>query len=88
MADHDDAVGDLLHFVEQMRAEQDGATGIGEATRVLLRRLPWKLLVHSTADEARLGHLYQLAKEKGVEVVSYPLRNYLACGLIRALADN
>ena len=62
--------------------------GIGEATRVLLRRLPWKLLVHSTADEARLGHLYQLAKEKGVEVVSYPLRNYLACGLIRALADN
>ena len=28
MADYDDAVGDLLHFVEQMRAEQDGATGI------------------------------------------------------------
>ena len=62
--------------------------GIGEATRVLLRRLPWKLLVHSRADEARLGHLYQLAKEKGVEVVEYPLENYLACGLIRSLADN
>ena len=62
--------------------------GIGEATRVLLRRLPWKLLVHSCADEVRLGHLYQLAKEKGVEVVEYPLENYLACGLIRSLADN
>lgn len=62
--------------------------GIGEATRVLLRRLPWKLLVHSTADEERLGHLYQLAEEKGVEVAAYPLRNYLACGLIRTLADN
>lgn len=62
--------------------------GIGEATRVLLRRLPWKLLVKSCADEARLGHLYQLAKEKGVEVVEYPLENYLACGLIRSLADN
>ena len=62
--------------------------GIGEATRVLLRRLPWKLLVHSCADEARLGHLYQLAKEKGVEIVEYPLENYLACGLIRSLADN
>ena len=62
--------------------------GIGEATRVLLRRLPWKLLVHSSTDEARLGHLYQLAKEKGVEVAVYPLANYLACGLIRALADN
>lgn len=62
--------------------------GIGEATRVLLRRLPWKLLVHSKTDDARLGHLYQLAKEKGVEIMAYPLTNYLACGLIRSLADN
>ncbi len=62
--------------------------GIGEATRVLLRRLPWKLLVHSKKDAVRLGHLYQLAKEKGVEIVEYPLTNYLACGLIRSLADS
>ena len=34
MTDHDDAVGDLLHFVEQMGAEQDGATRIGEGSRV------------------------------------------------------
>ena len=39
--------------------------GIGEATRVLLRRLPWKILVHDLHDEKNLGHLYQLAKEKG-----------------------
>ena len=62
--------------------------GIGEATRVLLRRLPWKLLVYSLRDEEKLGHLYELAQEKGVEVVEYPLRNYLACGLIQSLADN
>ena len=62
--------------------------GIGEATRVLLRRLPWKLLVHSMHDEEKLGHLYELAREKGVEVVEYPLQNYLACGLIQSLADN
>lgn len=62
--------------------------GIGEATRVLLRRLPWKLLVHSLQDEKRLGHLYELAEEKGVEIVEYPLQNYLACGLIQSLADN
>ena len=60
---------------------------IGEATRVLLRRLPWKILVHSLADEEHLGHLYQLAKEKKVELIEYPLQNYKACGLIRSLSD-
>lgn len=61
---------------------------IGEATRVLLRRVPWKILVQSLDDNEHLGHLYQLAKEKGVEVVEYPLKNYRACGLIQNLADN
>ena len=60
---------------------------IGEATRVLLRRMPWKILVHSTEDREHLGHLYQLAAEKGVPLEEYPLKNYRACGLIRSLAD-
>lgn len=60
---------------------------IGEATRVLLRRLPWKILVHSLDDKEHLGHLYQLADEKGVEVIEYPLVNYRACGLIKKIAD-
>ena len=60
---------------------------IGEATRVLLRRVPWKILVRSLDDEAHLGHIYQLAKEKSVELMEYPLVNYRACGLIRSLAD-
>ena len=49
--------------------------------------MPWKILVHSLNDEKYLGHLYQLAKEKGVEVVEYPLKRYRACGLIRSLTD-
>lgn len=61
---------------------------IGEATRVLLRRLPWKILVHSLHDEEHLGHLYQLAEEKSASLEVYPLKNYKACGLIRSLADN
>lgn len=61
--------------------------GIGEATRVLLRRLPWKVLVRSLDDDAHLGHLYQLAEEKGVPLVEYPLKHYRACGLIQELAD-
>ena len=61
---------------------------IGEATRVLLRRMPWKVLVHSLEDHEHLGHLYQLAEEKGVPLVEYPLNNYRACGLIRSFTDS
>lgn len=62
--------------------------GIGEATRVLLRRLPWKILVRQGEESScELRHLYQLAQEKGVTVESYPLENYKACGIIKKLAD-
>jgi len=62
--------------------------GIGEATRVLLRRIPWKILVWSLDDVENLGHVFQLAREKGVEVEEYELANYRACGLIREMADS
>lgn len=61
--------------------------GIGEATRVLLRRVPWKILVHSLDDREYLGHLYQLAAEKNVEIEEYPLVHYKACGIIKKLSD-
>ncbi len=61
---------------------------IGETTRVLLRRVPWKILVHRMDDEEHLGQIYQLAKEKGVPIIQYPLENYKACGLIRKIADS
>ena len=61
--------------------------GIGEATRVLLRRVPWKLLVRDRSDTRHLGHLLALADEKGVPVEEYPMRAYRACGLIRDLSD-
>ncbi len=61
---------------------------IGETTRVLLRRVPWKILVHRLDDEEHLGQIYQLAKEKGVPIIEYPLENYKACGLIQKIADN
>ncbi len=61
--------------------------GIGEATRVLLRRVPWQILVHSLHDEDHLGHIYQLAAEKRVTLTEYPLEHYKACGLIQNLTD-
>ncbi len=62
--------------------------GIGEATRVLLRRVPWKVLLRQDCKEdAALAHLLRLAEEKQVPVELYPLHRYKACGLIRKLAD-
>ena len=61
--------------------------GIGEATRVLLRRLPWKILVKDPDDEVNIGHLIRLAYEKNVPVEVYPLLNYKAVGLIKELSD-
>ena len=64
--------------------------GIGETTRVLLRRIPWKVLVnpkHPGTDE--LQHIIQLAHDKGVPVELSPvdLGNYKVCGIIKNLAD-
>ena len=39
--------------------------GIGEATRVLLRRVPERVVVRDEKDPA-VAHLLQLAREKGV----------------------
>lgn len=62
--------------------------GIGEATRVLLRRVPWKVLV-ATKERGNpaLAHILRLAEEKNVPVEYYPLQNYKACGIIRNMAD-
>lgn len=62
--------------------------GIGEATRVLLRRVPWLVLVdESYKDSDDLRHLIQLAAEKGVPVEYGKLENYKCVGIIRKLAD-
>lgn len=61
---------------------------IGECTRVLLRRVPWKVLISENhKNDAALEHIIRLAKEKGVPIEYYPLKNYRACGLIKNLAD-
>lgn len=57
--------------------------GIGETTRVLLRRVPWKILVSKQCDPKHLAHIYRLAEEKQVAVEPYDLRVYNACGLIK-----
>ena len=58
--------------------------GVGETTRVLLRRLPWKILVKDLND-ARLQPIFQLAKERDVPVEVYEQMTYTCCGLIKPL---
>lgn len=60
--------------------------GIGEATRVLLRRLPEMVLLKDK-ENPLTRHIVELAAEKGVEVREYPLENYMACGIVRVM-DN
>ena len=60
--------------------------GIGETTRVLLRRIP-ELILLRDRNSPLTRHIVELAQEKGVEVREYPLRCYEACGIIRVM-DN
>lgn len=60
--------------------------GIGETTRVLLRRIPRLILVDKLGSPLT-AHIEELAAEKGVEVREYPLKCYHACGIIQMLGD-
>lgn len=62
--------------------------GIGETTRVLLRRIPWKVVIDERYKKTReLDHIRQLSLEKNVEIEYVHLNNYKCCGLIKQLAD-
>jgi len=59
--------------------------GVGETTRVLLRRVPWRVLVRPQAELAHpgdLAHVRLLAEQRGVPVEQVPGLAYSAVGLI------
>jgi len=60
--------------------------GVGETTRVLLRRVPWKILVKSTHNPD-LEHVLLLAKERNVPVEEYLNMTYSCCGLIKSFEN-
>ncbi|MFB6629107.1 phosphoribosyltransferase [Streptomyces sp. NPDC056362] len=55
--------------------------GVGETTRVLLRRVPWKILAKRGAD-ADLAHVRLLAEQRGVPVEEIDELPYSCVGLI------
>lgn len=56
--------------------------GVGETTRVLLRRVPWRVLVNPGAPEGDLAHVLLLAQRRGVPVEEVPGLAYNCVGLI------
>jgi hypothetical protein len=58
--------------------------GVGETTRVLLRRVPWRVLVRPDR-ETELRHVLLLAEQRGVQVEQVPGLGYSCVGLIHPL---
>lgn len=65
-----------VHFVKP---------GIGETTRVLLRRIPWKVLLSENVseDDPDIKHIVQLAVEKSITIERFPMKAYKCCGIIK-----
>lgn len=59
--------------------------GVGETTRVLLRRVPWRILVRED-DNPDHEHLRLLARQRNVPVEVRPDLPYSCVGLIRRVA--
>jgi ribosomal protein L7Ae-like RNA K-turn-binding protein len=63
--------------------------GIGETTRVLLRRVPDMVLVNNkiNMNDPDIQHILLLCKEKNVKIShEYNLENYKAIGIIKELS--
>ncbi|MDR3586209.1 MAG: cysteine protease StiP family protein [Desulfosporosinus sp.] len=58
--------------------------GIGETTRVLLRRLPERILVDNFKNP-NLKHILLLASDKSVPVEEYPGLTYSCCGIVKRI---
>ncbi|WP_411344096.1 cysteine protease StiP family protein [Paenibacillus sp. WLX1005] len=56
--------------------------GVGETTRVLLRRVPWKILINRE-DNPHLRHILLLARERGAMVEVKSEMTYACCGIIK-----
>lgn len=63
--------------------------GIGETTRVLLRRIPHVVLINKkiSLNDPDIAHILVLCKEKGISTERYDLGRYKVCGIIKELSD-
>lgn len=67
--------------------------GVGETTRVLLRRVPERVLIrkgilNDARERQNFAHILRLCEEKKVPVTEYDLRKYNVCGIIKDMAGS
>jgi hypothetical protein len=62
--------------------------GIGETTRVLLRRIPWKVLINKDIPDSDpdIQHILLLCGEKHIPMMRWDLGHYKVCGIIKDLS--
>lgn len=81
-----------LATVERIQKQYGIATvnfvkpGIGETTRVLLRRVPWLIVLRDMASDDH-RHIRMLAAARGVPVVEDPELAYACVGLIKDVTE-
>lgn len=61
--------------------------GVGETTRVLLRRIPYCVLIRKGEDIHNFPHIQRLCEEKNIPIKEFPLQSYQVCGIIKSLSD-
>lgn len=57
--------------------------GVGETTRVLLRRVPWAVLINPSKVE-HLSHILMLAEERNVQIIEREDLPYSCVGIIKS----
>lgn len=88
--DYNSGINDIKMISEKYSIENINyiKPGIGETTRVLLRRIPWKIVIDKRyRNSIELEHIKQLITEKGGGIEYLTLNNYKCCGLIKQLSD-
>lgn len=65
--------------------------GVGETTRVLLRRVPWAVLIDESNIQENgatsgIEHIKRLCTEKNIPIMMHSLGNYKACGIIKNMS--
>ncbi|EDS78236.1 conserved hypothetical protein [Clostridium botulinum C str. Eklund] len=78
-------IKEVRHIMDKYKVDDINLIkpGVGETTRVLLRRVPWKIIVNDV-NNPYLKHIVVLAKDRKVPIEVYKDMSYSCCGIIKS----